>query len=76
MEGIVGGRGCVETTASAEQQPRTSATVARLFCDLRSESAEQTLFTLAALDHCEQRLLDALRHGYHISQTDDVPGYL
>ncbi|GIV17150.1 MAG: hypothetical protein KatS3mg022_2585 [Armatimonadota bacterium] len=57
MESIVGGRGGV---ISAHMDNGSAAALISLFSSLQRESAEQTLFALALLDHYEQKLLDAL----------------
>lgn len=57
MESIVGGRSGI---TSAYLGSSSTSAVADLFSDLQRESAEQALFTLAALDYYEQKLLDAL----------------
>lgn len=57
MESVVGGRSGI---TSVYLGGNNATAIADLFSDLQRESAEQTLFTLAALDHYEQKLLDAL----------------
>lgn len=64
MESIVG-RGSGLAFADVDKQPQRRPTAtARLLCDMQRESAEQTLFTLAALEYYEQELLRVLQQRY------------
>lgn len=69
MESIVGGRSGI---TSAYPGSSSATAVADLFSDLQRESAEQVLFTLAALDYYEQVLLHTLQHRYHSDWTDNT----
>jgi hypothetical protein len=75
MESVVGGRGGIGLSSVDEQQRHQSLTVIDLLTDLQRESAQQTLFTLAALESCEQELLHTLHQGRRGTVEKAVAGY-
>jgi len=75
MESVMGGRGGIVLSSVDEQQRRQSLAVIGLLTDLQRESAQQTLFTLAALEFYEEELLRTLRQGRPSTLEDAVVGY-
>ena len=75
MESVMGGRGSIVLSSVDEQQRRQSLAVIGLLTDLQRESAQQTLFTMAALEFYEEELLRTLRQGRPSTLEDAVVGY-
>jgi hypothetical protein len=75
MESVMGGRGSIVLSSVDEQQRRQSLAVIDLLTDLQRESAQQTLFTMAALEFYEEKLLRTLRQGCPSTLEDAVVGY-
>ncbi|MCL6475863.1 MAG: hypothetical protein K6U75_12520 [Firmicutes bacterium] len=75
MESIMGGRGGIVSSITNERQQRHLVATLTLFRDLQRESAERALFTLAALEFYEEKLLRTLRQGSPNTLKDAVVGY-
>ncbi len=74
MESVMGGRGGIVLFGADEQQQRHSVATAQLLCDLQRESAEQALFTLAALEFYEQELMRTLHQERRGTVEEAVAG--